>query len=65
MVVQRVLDMLQTRFGGTDKTVLLSGHGGSGKAILRMLTKDPLDKFPGISNTGIGWLKNKAMESSN
>lgn len=55
VVVQRVLDMIQARFGGTDKTILLSGHGGSGKAILRMLTKDPLDKFPGISNTGI-WM---------
>ncbi len=29
--------------------------GSSGKAILRMLTKDPLIGFPGISNTGI-WM---------
>lgn len=55
VIIQRVLDMIQDRFGGTDKTILLSGHGSSGQAVLRMLTKDPLDGFTGISNTGI-WM---------
>lgn len=55
VVVQRVLDMIQDRFGDSDQTILLSGHGSSGKAILRMLTKDPLVGFPPISNTGI-WM---------
>lgn len=55
VVIQRVVDMVQERFGGTDKTILLSGHGSSGQAVLRMFTKDPLDGFTGISNTGI-WM---------
>lgn len=55
IVIQKALGMIQARFGGSDKTILLSGHGSSGKAVLRMLTKDPLDHYPGISNTGI-WM---------
>jgi len=55
VVVQRVLDMIQNRFGRTNQTILLSGHGSAGKALLRMLTKNRLDGFPGISNTGI-WM---------
>lgn len=55
VVIQRVVDLIQNRFGGTDKTILLSGHGSSGQAVLRMLTKDPLDGFTGIDNTGI-WM---------
>lgn len=55
LVIQKALDMIQDRFGGTDKTILLAGHGSSGKAILRMLTKDPLLDLPAISNTGI-WM---------
>ncbi|TWT80416.1 EF hand [Planctomycetes bacterium CA13] len=60
VVIQRVLDMIQDRFGGTDTTILLSGHGSSGKAVLRMLTKDPLDGFPSISNTGIWMAREQA-----
>ena len=33
--IQRILDL----YSGTNKTVLLAGHGGSGKAILKLLTK--------------------------
>ncbi|MEP5341946.1 MAG: histidine phosphatase family protein [Algibacter sp.] len=55
LVIQKVLDMIQDRFGGTDKTILLAGHGSSGKAVLRMLTKDPLLNLPGITNTGV-WM---------
>lgn len=55
LVIQQVLDMIQDRFGGTDKTILLAGHGSSGKAVLRMLTQDPLLDLPAISNTGI-WM---------
>lgn len=55
LVIQQVLDMIQDRFGGTDKTILLAGHGSSGKAVLRMLTNDPLLDLPAITNTGI-WM---------
>ncbi|MEN8661164.1 MAG: histidine phosphatase family protein [Lentimonas sp.] len=55
IIIHRVIDMVQERFGGTDVTILLSGHGSSGQAVLRMFTKDPLDGFTAISNTGI-WM---------
>jgi broad specificity phosphatase PhoE len=55
VVIQRVVDMIQDRFGGTDKTILLAGHGSSGMAVLRMLAQDPMDGFSSISNTGI-WM---------
>ena len=55
VIMQRVVDMIQNRFGGSGKTILLSGHGSSGKGILRMLTKNKLSGFPSITNTGI-WM---------
>ncbi|MDW5290138.1 histidine phosphatase family protein [Formosa sp. PL04] len=55
LVIQHVLDMIQERFGGTDKSILLAGHGFSGKGILRMLTKDTLNDLPAITNAGI-WM---------
>ncbi|VGO18335.1 histidine phosphatase family protein [Pontiella sulfatireligans] len=60
VVIQRVLDMIQTRFGGTDKSILFAGHGSSGKSVLRMLTQDPLTGFEGISNTGIWMVEEQA-----
>ncbi|MDX2431173.1 MAG: hypothetical protein QNK35_09580 [Bacteroides sp.] len=60
VVLQRVLDMIQERFGGTDKTILLAGHGSSGKGILRMLTNDPLTDLPSITNTGIWMVEEQA-----
>lgn len=55
LVVQRAVDMIQQRFGGTDKTILLVGHGNSGKALLRLLTGKQLADLPSMTNTGI-WM---------
>ena len=55
-----MLDMIQERFGGTDKTILLAGHGSSGKGILRMLTGEPLTDLPSITNTGIWMVEEQA-----
>lgn len=55
VVIQRVLEMIQERFGGTDTSILLVGHGSSGKGVLRLLTKDELRGFPNITNTGV-WM---------
>jgi hypothetical protein len=60
VVLQRVLDMIQERFGGTDKTILLAGHGSSGKGILRLLTNDSLTDLPSITNTGIWMVEEQA-----
>jgi hypothetical protein len=55
LVIQHVLDMIQERFGGTDKSILLAGHGFSGRGILTMLLNDDLRGLPNITNTGI-WM---------
>jgi hypothetical protein len=60
LVIQHVLDMIQERFGGTDATILLAGHGFSGKGILRMLTMDKLMDLPAITNTGIWMVEEQA-----
>jgi broad specificity phosphatase PhoE len=60
VVIQHVLDLIQERFGGTDKVILLAGHGSSGKGILRMLTGDALTDLPSITNTGIWMVEEQA-----
>jgi hypothetical protein len=54
VIIDRVLKLIDDR-SDSYKTILLSGHGSSGKAILRLLTNDPLNGFPQITNTGI-WM---------
>ena len=60
MVIQNVLDRVQTRFGGTDKSILFAGHGSSGMAVLRMLMQDKLAGIGGITNTGIWMVEEQA-----
>ena len=55
IIIKRVLELIEDCANESHKTILLSGHGSSGKAVLRMLTKDPLPHFPAISNTGV-WM---------
>ncbi|WP_139959461.1 histidine phosphatase family protein [Flavicella sediminum] len=54
IVIDKVLELIADQ-SKSSNTILLSGHGSSGAAILRMLTKNPLYHFPQISNTGI-WM---------
>lgn len=55
LVVQRAVDMIRQRFGGTDKSILLVGHGNSGRALLRLLTNNKLAEIPPMVNTGL-WM---------
>jgi broad specificity phosphatase PhoE len=55
IIIDRVLELIDDRASESYKTILLSGHGSSGKAILRMLTDNPLYHFPQITNTGV-WM---------
>lgn len=56
LVIQSVIDLIHQRFGGSNKSILLVGHGSSGKGLLRMLTKNELKGFSdGLANTGI-WM---------
>lgn len=56
LIQQRVIQMIRQRFAGSDKSVFLSGHGSSGKGLLRMLTQDQQTECrEGISNSGL-WM---------
>jgi broad specificity phosphatase PhoE len=55
LVVQRVVDMIRERFAGTDKTILLVGHGNSGRALLRRLTNQSLPEIPSMANAEL-WM---------
>lgn len=54
VIIGKVLELIDER-SESYKSILLSGHGSSGRAVLRMLTNDPLDGFPPITNTGV-WM---------
>lgn len=50
LVLQHVIDMVLKRFGGTDDVILLVGHGNSGKALLKALTRSKLADTPPMAN---------------
>ena len=54
VIIDSVLELIKNR-NASYKTILLSGHGSSGAAVLRMLTNNPLYHFPQITNTGV-WM---------
>jgi len=55
LVVQRVVDLVRERFVGTDKTILLVGHGNAGRALLRRLTNQKLPEIPSMMNAEL-WM---------
>lgn len=58
VVYQAAIDRIIAEFGGTDKTILLAGHGASGKGLIRLLTNE-LD-YDSIENTGIWMVEQQA-----
>jgi broad specificity phosphatase PhoE len=38
---RRVVELIRKRFGGSDKTLLLVGHGNAGRLLASVLTQDP------------------------
>ena len=54
-VVQGAFDRIHKLFAGTDKTILLVGHGNNGKALLKLLLNDPLQGVREMNNIGI-WM---------
>lgn len=55
VVVEEVLELVKERFSGSDKSILLVGHGSSGKGILRLFLNDRLSGFPSLTNAGL-WM---------
>ncbi len=54
-IAGRIMAMVEERFGGTDKTVLLVGHGTAGYHLLRGYVGGNMPKGPGIKNTAM-WM---------
>jgi broad specificity phosphatase PhoE len=63
VVIQHVIDMIHERFGGSDKSILLAGHGYSGIGLLKMLMQDDMSEYPPITNTGI-WMVEEQDDGS-
>ena len=49
------IDMIEKRFGGTDKSILLAGHNSSGVSLLKLLLKEEPEDKRGITSSGI-WM---------
>jgi len=49
------IDMIEKRFGGTDKSILLAGHNSSGVSLLKLLLKEEPENKRGITSSGI-WM---------
>lgn len=49
------IEMIEKRFGGTDKSILLAGHNSSGVSLLKLLLKKEPENKRGITSSGI-WM---------
>lgn len=61
LIYQAGIDRILEKFDGTDKAVLVAGHGASGKNLIRLLTKS--SRFDSIKNTGI-WMVEQQPDGS-
>ncbi len=57
------IDMIEKRFGGTDKSILLAGHNSSGVSLLKLLLKEEPEDKHGILSTGI-WMVEQQKDGS-
>ena len=57
------IKMIEKRFGGTDQSILLAGHGHAGKTLLRLLIQKKAKGVMGIRNTGI-WMVEQQDDGS-
>ena len=55
--------MIEKRFGGTDQTILLAGHGTSGRSLLKLLLQEDSKGIVGFKNTGI-WMVEQQEDGS-
>ena len=49
------IGMIEKRFGGTEKSILLAGHNSSGVSLLKLLLKEEPENKRGITSSGI-WM---------
>ncbi|MCC6414336.1 MAG: histidine phosphatase family protein [Opitutaceae bacterium] len=60
---QLVIDRVRQEFGGTDKSILLVGHGNAGKYLLSLLTGEHWVVDRGLDNTGL-WMAEEQADGS-
>ena len=64
MILQSLLDQLLKQFGGSEKSVLLVGHGNNGCALLKLLAgKDLPEGYRGLDNTQV-WMAEQQADGS-
>ena len=57
------IKLIEKRFGGTDQSILLAGHGTAGRTLLTLLLQDESWFKTGIRNTGI-WMVEQQADGS-
>ena len=59
-VAERTVELIHQQFGGSDKSILLVGHGNSGRLLLEKLLKDDKTWRTALLNTGIWMVEEQA-----
>lgn len=62
-VSEMTVDLIRKRFGGSNKSILLVGHGNNGRLLLHALMKDNDAWKTRLANTGI-WMAEEAPDGS-
>jgi broad specificity phosphatase PhoE len=62
-VAEKTVSLIRARFGGSDKSILLVGHGNSGRLLLRVLVKNSDAWKTQLANTGI-WMAEEQADGS-
>jgi broad specificity phosphatase PhoE len=62
-VVDKVIEMVKKRFGDSDKSILLVGHGNSGRILAEELTHEPKAFEVELHNTGM-WMAEEQPDGS-
>ena len=57
------IQLIEKRFGNSDKSILLAGHNSSGVSLLKLLLKKAPSDKRGLTNTGI-WMVEQQEDGS-
>ena len=62
-VAEKTVELIRARFGGSEKSILLVGHGNSGRLLLHVLLKNSEAWKTTLANTGI-WMAEEQADDS-
>lgn len=63
VVLDAAIAQIKERFSGSEKSILLAGHGSSGLGLLRLLVQDRLKDYPSIENASL-WMVEEQEDGS-